>query len=50
MRRSRAFRRNNVIIDTDQTPEGSLAAIAEPLLTNALTAARVSSLRGPQAN
>jgi hypothetical protein len=31
MRRSQAFRRNNVIIDTDQIPEGSLAAIAEPL-------------------
>ncbi len=26
------FRRNNIIINTDQTPEGSLAAIAEPLL------------------
>lgn len=26
------FRRNNIIISTDQTPESSLAAVAEPLL------------------
>ena len=42
------FRRNNIIISTDQTPEGSLAAIAEPLLNKCAGAGASQLIERPQ--
>lgn len=44
------FRRNNIIVSTDQTPESSLAAIAEPLLNKCAGAGASQLVERPQAS